>query len=75
VSDRLGVSDGADVQQQRALDSHEAGRRQHGTEPLDRLACDVLDAGEVVHHVVARRLDVVDLVRIQRVEPVLALAD
>lgn len=75
VSDRLNVGDGADVQQKRALDSHKTSRGQRSIEPLDRLARNVFNTGEVVCNVVARRLDVVDLVRIQRVEPMLALAD
>src|ERR1700733_1165594 len=72
---RLRVGDRADIQQKRALDSHETRRREHGIKPFDRIAGDVLDGAEVVGNVVARGLDVVDLERIQRVQPMLTLAD
>src|ERR1700683_3917250 len=72
---RLRVGDCADIQQKRALDSHETHRREHGIEPLYGIAGDVLRAAEVVSDVVAGGLHVVDLERIQRVQPMLTLAD
>src|SRR5579872_4973303 len=61
ASDRLGVGNRTHVEQQRALNSHEADGCEHRRESLDRLARDVGEPGVMVGYVVAGRLDILDL--------------
>jgi hypothetical protein len=75
AADGLGIPDGADVHQERTLDSDEADVRQFGLQPFDRISADVRGVAAADRHIVAVRLDVLDVLRIQRIQSAFTLTD
>src|SRR5271155_2803647 len=65
AADGLRIHDGADVHEERTLDSDEAEVRQFGRQSFDRIPADVRGIAAADRHIVAVRLDVVDLFWIQ----------
>jgi len=74
VSDRLHVGNGDDIEQKRALDANEPERSQERMQSFHGIPGDVFQVTQVKFYVVVRRLDVVDFVRIERVQPMLPSA-
>src|SRR6516162_6161576 len=75
AADGFGIDNRPDIDQQRAFDADEAEGREFPRQALDGVAADVRGGAAADRHVVAVRLDVVDFVWLQRVEPVFALTD
>src|SRR5580658_611534 len=75
MTDRLYIGDCANVHEKRALNANKSGGREHGVEPLNRLAGDISELREVILDVVSRGFDKVDLTGIQRIKPMIAFAN
>src|ERR1700721_2581576 len=75
MTDWLGEMDRANIQENRAIDSHEAEVGEIGRQTLDGISADVFRIARTDGHIIAIGFDVIYFVDVERIESTVSLTD